>query len=271
MIASISKTKEILNKYGLFAKKKYGQNFLIDPNICDLIAKSACDNDSLCIEVGPGIGSLSEYLCQYSNEVIAYEIDNSLKEVLDNELNKDNFKLIMQDFLQADLSYLKDEKVCFCANLPYYITTAILMKIALADVSWQKITVMMQKEVAERIRAKVNESEYSAFSIIMQDLYDIKTVCNVSSKSYLPAPKVDSIVLQLIPKESKKDKAFYEFVQACFKQRRKTLRNNLLEIISKEEIENIYLELGYKDSVRAQELDIVEFRRLYERVCLCQD
>ncbi|MGN1054298.1 MAG: 16S rRNA (adenine(1518)-N(6)/adenine(1519)-N(6))-dimethyltransferase RsmA, partial [Erysipelotrichaceae bacterium] len=266
----VSRTNEILDKYNLKAKKKFGQNFLIDANTVEKIAKHACDKDHITIEIGPGIGSLTQKLAKYSKEVISYEIDSSLIPVLSDTLSDlDNVTVIEEDFLNTDLGKASyhDEEIVVAANLPYYITTPILFKLFESDLKIKCISVMVQKEVADRFKASVNSKDYNALSVIVQHSYDVSILMNISKNVFNPKPNVDSAVIVFKPKTKKyvkDEKEFYEMVKMAFTQRRKTLFNNLKEHFDNEKIKKMYETLGLKDSIRAQEIDLDTFIRIYE-------
>ena len=247
----------------LRAKKKYGQNFLIDENICDKIAKIACDNNLPIIEIGPGLGALSEKLILYSNRVDAYEIDEDMYNILKNNLEADNFNLYLSDFLDVDLSKY-NEKINICGNLPYYVTTPILFKIFEADLDINKITVMVQKEVADRINAKVGSEDYGSLSLEIQYLFDVKYEMDVSRNVFYPKPNVDSSVISFISKGTRYDDKLFELIKNCFRMRRKTLHNNLKDIYDEDTISRLYKELDLKENVRAQELDLDIFIKMNE-------
>lgn len=269
-IATVSRTNEILDKYNLKAKKKFGQNFLIDANTVEKIARNACDKDHITIEIGPGIGSLTQKLAKYSKEVISYEIDSSLIPVLKETLGDlDNVTVIEEDFLNTDLGKASyhDEEIVVAANLPYYITTPILFKLFESDLKIKCISVMVQKEVADRFKASVNSKDYNALSVIVQHSYDVNILMNISKNVFNPKPNVDSAVIVFKPKAKKyvkNEKEFYEMVKMAFTQRRKTLFNNLKEHFDIEKIRKMYELLGLKDAVRAQEIDLDTFIRIYE-------
>lgn len=269
-IATVSRTNEILDKYNLKAKKKFGQNFLIDANTVEKIAKNACDKDHITIEIGPGIGSLTQKLAKYSKEVIAYEIDSSLIPVLKETLGDlDNVTVIEEDFLNTDLGKASyhDEEIVVAANLPYYITTPILFKLFESGLKIKCISVMVQKEVADRFKASVNSKDYNALSVIVQHSYDVSILMNISKNVFNPKPNVDSAVIVFKPKTKKyvkNEKEFYEMVKMAFTQRRKTLFNNLKEHFDIEKIRKMYEVLGLKDAIRAQEIDLDTFIRIYE-------
>lgn len=274
-IAVPSKTKEILDEFHLRAKKGYGQNFLVDPVITRKCAElSHCEN--AVIEIGPGIGSLTEELALHSKHVTAYEIDPDMAEVLKHTLaSYTNVEVILQDFLESDIEtkvkQLKDTygQVTVCANLPYYITTPVLFRIFDMGDDIPYITVMVQKEVGDRFAAKPGDKDYSALSVEGQYLYKIRKLFTVPGRSFNPSPRVDSSVIQF---ERRQDidstidlKDFFQFVRACFKQRRKTLINNLKEYYQDgDKAQKVLDKAGISVSVRAQELSYQELQKIYE-------
>lgn len=267
-ISTNGKTVEILKKYNLFPRKNFGQNFIIDPSVVIKIAKESCDKSTTTLEIGPGIGALSEQLCIYSKNLIAYEIDNNLIGILNENLaSYDNFKIINQDFLKADLSFLKDVEIVVCANLPYYITTAILFKLFESDLKIKSINVMMQKEVGDRLMASENTENYSALSVIVQYLYDVKKMMKISKDVFLPKPSVESVVLTLKPrfKENINQELFFEFVKQSFGQRRKTIFNNLKKYLNEDKLNKLNLKYDLKK--RAQEFSLAEFIKMFKEVC----
>lgn len=264
-IASLSHVKKILgdNK----AKKKFGQNFLIDANIVDKIARVASSEDLLTIEIGPGLGALTEYLLKYSKCVEAYEIDLDLIDILNNQFNGLNFKVTNKDFLDVNLEEYYGQKINVASNLPYYVTTPILFKLFKSNLDINKITVMVQKEVADRFNAKVNSEDYNALSIIVQYLFDVKLEMNVSKNCFYPSPQVDSAVVSFTPKRVRDfeyEEGLFEFIEKCFMKRRKTLNNNLKEFLNDETIKKIYEQLKLNSNVRAQELLLNDFIKMYE-------
>ena len=265
MISNINYVKKALGD--LKAKKKFGQNFLIDSNIVDNIAKNACDVNCLTIEIGPGLGALSEMLLKYSKCVDAYEIDKDMYEILSNSITDERFHVYLKDFLDVDLSKYESQEIRVCSNLPYYVTTPILFKLFNSNLDISKITVMVQKEVCDRFKAKVGSEDYNALSIIVQYLYDVKLEMNVSKAVFYPSPKVDSAVVSFTPKFKRNfeyEKGLFEFIENCFVNRRKTLNNNLKNFLDVDSISRIYKTLNLKDSVRAQELDLETFIKMYE-------
>jgi len=234
---SPKKMQDSLDENKFNFKKKFGQNFIIDENIINNIIKlSNIDKDTMVIEVGPGAGSLTYKLCEVSKNVLCYEIDESLKEILSNNLKKyDNVDVIYNDFLKVDVN--KDlkkynyKKLYLVANLPYYITTPIITKIIDDNINIDKIVVMVQKEVGDRFAAKPGTKDYSSLSIFLGYYFDINKILNVSKNVFIPKPNVDSIVVEFNKKAEKKEvkneKLFFEIVRNSFTQKRKTLRNNL--------------------------------------------
>jgi len=276
-IATVSRTNEILKKYGLYAKKGYGQNFIIEPTIVEKIARLSNVNDqSLAIEIGPGIGALTEQLALKSKEVVAYEIDDRLMEVLADTLSEyPNVKVIKKDFLKVDLKpimegFKKDyQEIRVCANLPYYITTPILFKLFEVKDYLTSITVMMQKEVADRFSATTNSESYNALTVIVSYLFDVKVVMKIPKTIFNPKPRIDSAVVEFIPKkivdQVSDENKFFEFVKACFKQRRKTLYNNLKEYLDdNDKARELIAFNNFNEKVRAQELSLSQFVRLFE-------
>ncbi len=267
MIANINYVKKVLgdNK----AKKKFGQNFLIDENIVEKIGKNACDKELRTIEIGPGLGALSEILLKYSKCVDAYEIDKDMIDILNETIKDEKFNLFYEDFLKTDLDKYKNEEIRICANLPYYVTTPILFKIFNSNLNVSKITVMVQKEVAERFNAKVNTKDYAALSIIVQYLYDVKYEMTVSKNVFYPSPQVDSAVISFSPKIKRNfeyEKRLFEFIENCFRKRRKTLNNNLKDFLDDKQINKIYETLNLSLNIRAQEIDLETFIKMYEVV-----
>ncbi len=275
-IATPSRTKDILAKHDVFAKKNYGQNFLIEPSVVEKIARSAIgEKKCVAFEIGPGIGALTQYLCEYAQKVVSFEIDERLPEVLKDTLQEyDNFEIVLQDFLTIDLNAWVEKyrqegyEVVVAANLPYYITTPILFKIFEAEANISSITVMMQKEVADRFYAKVNTKDYNALSVITQYRCEVSPVMKVPKNVFMPKPNVDSAVLQFRFKqrnENIEEEVFFEMVKACFKQRRKTMLNNFGEYLQDKAKAMALLEQANIDPKRRGEsVSLAEFLVLYE-------
>lgn len=276
IIATPSKTKEILEKYDLYAKKNYGQNFLIESSIVDKIAKNAITEKPCTVfEIGPGIGALTQFLSNYAENVVSFEIDDRLLPVLKDTLSEcANVEIVHTDFLEVDLKAFvdkykrEDNDVVIAANLPYYITTPILFKIFESEADITQITVMMQKEVADRFSAVPNTKDYNALSVITQYRCDVKTIMKISKHVFNPKPNVDSAVVQFRFKEKKQldnESEFFELIKACFKQRRKTILNNYGEYCNDKELAKVNLEkANIAVSARAESLTLDTFIRLFE-------
>lgn len=274
-IATVKKTREIQDTYGVSAKKSFGQNFIIEPGVVDKIARSAIESeDDLVFEIGPGIGALTEYLTKYAKQVVAFEIDERLPEVLEKEIGLDRLHIEMGDILEKDLDTeitrwkQPGQKVRFVSNLPYYITTPILFKLFESKSQIDSITVMMQKEVADRFLASSTSKEYNALSVITQYRCNVKKVMDVSRSVFWPKPNVDSTVLQFTFKNEhpiQDEDLFFDFVKGCFVQRRKTIYNNLAVFLQDKARAAAILEhSGIPQQKRAQQLQLADFIRLFE-------
>lgn len=275
-IATPSKTKEILNKYKFSFKKSLGQNFLIDVNVLENIIKSTgIDRSSGAIEIGPGMGALTEQLAIHANKVVAFEIDQRLLPILKDTLGDySNVEIIHQDILEANVNeviqsqFEPGQDIHVVANLPYYITTPILMKLVRDKLPVASFTVMIQKEVAERMAAKPNSKSYGSLTIAVQYYTEAKIVMTVPKSVFMPQPNVDSSILQLVMREEapvhvENEEFFFNLVQASFAQRRKTLRNNLTsyfkEQYTKERINEILEGINMDGTRRGESLDMEEF------------
>ncbi|MFV0255224.1 MAG: 16S rRNA (adenine(1518)-N(6)/adenine(1519)-N(6))-dimethyltransferase RsmA [Erysipelotrichaceae bacterium] len=265
--------KQLISQYAIKAKKKFGQNFLLDQNIINKIVKeSKIDNNSVVVEIGAGLGALTRVLAQKAKKVLAFEIDDDLVTILPEILSDySNVEIIHQDFLVTDLAdILKDylsQDLVVCANLPYYITTPILFKIFESEVLVDRIAVMMQKEVAERFVAAPKTKDYNALSVISQYKYDISLIVKVPKQVFHPAPNVDSAVVLFKRKHLQKqldETSFFPFVKACFKQRRKTIFNNLKEYLDKELANKVLNASNIALSTRSEELTLDDFQLLFE-------
>ncbi len=275
------KTLEIIGKYGFHFQKKYGQNFLIEKNIIEnIISSSGIDKDDCVLEIGPGIGTMTEYLCKNSKFVIAVEIDKNLIPILEETLKDyDNKIIINQDILKTDISdlslkYNNGKPIKVVANLPYYITTPIIMGLFEKNVPLKSITVMIQKEVADRMRSKPKTKDYGALALAVQFYSKPEVIAEVSKNCFIPRPKVSSSVIKLTkfekpPINVKNEKFMFKVIRAAFNQRRKTLQNALstLDIkIKKEELLEIFKELNLEEKVRGEALTLDEFARLADRL-----
>ena len=268
MFYSPTKMKELLEKYGFNFKKNFGQNFIIDENvITNIIEKSGVDKDTLVIEIGPGAGSLTYKLSKYAKNVVCYEIDTKLKPILDEVLKDcNNVEVIFEDFLKSNVldtvQKYEYKKIYVVANLPYYITTPIIVKLIEDKIPLEKIVVMVQKEVGNRFKAVPGTKEYSSLSVFLDYYFDVKKLIDVSSNVFMPKPNVDSIVVEFI-KHNKynnviNEELFFKLVRDSFKQKRKTLRNNLKEY-DLNKINEVLAKYGKDLSVRAEKLRIEEF------------
>lgn len=272
------KTREILNKYGLTAKKKFGQNFLIDDNILDEISASACINDDeLIIEIGPGLGNLTSYLLKKSRYVLLVEIDNNMIEILNDRFKENtNYSLINEDILNVDLdekiSKIEEElsfsfkKVKVVANLPYYITTPILFKLLQDSKRVNEIVVMVQKEVADRMVASPKSKDYGILSVMIKYLADAKIIIKVPKEAFIPSPNVTSSVIKLVKNkkyECDDEEKLFELIHHAFAQRRKKMINSLESSkflnLDKKRIKDAFNKVNLNENVRAEELSIEEF------------
>jgi 16S rRNA (adenine1518-N6/adenine1519-N6)-dimethyltransferase len=279
-IATPIRTKEILNKYGFSFKKSLGQNFLVDPNILKRITEFAeLTSESGAIEIGPGIGALTEHLARVSSKVVAFEIDQRLLPILEDTLSPyDNVKIIHQDILKANVSEMIQQEfqqvkdLMVVANLPYYVTTPIILKLLEEQLPIRGIVVMLQKEVADRISAKPGTKNYGSLSIAIQYYTHAETVMIVPKTVFMPQPNVDSAVIRLTkrdqPAAKVRDEAFFFSVtRSSFAQRRKTILNNLTSQLpdgkeKKQQIITILEKLNIDPSRRGETLSIQEFADL---------
>lgn len=273
---SFKKMNDVLNANGFKFSKKFGQNFIVDENVINnIINKSVVDKDTLVIEIGPGAGSLTYKLALNSKNVIAYEIDESLKDILSYNLSGlSNVEIIYGDFLlrdvKKDLEKYEYKNLYVVANLPYYITTPIIVKLIEDELNVDKIVVMVQKEVGDRFRAKPNSKDYSSLSVFLNYYYDVFKVMDVSRNVFMPKPNVDSIVLEFVKKSDMlyvKDKnLFFKLIRDSFKQKRKNIRNNLkgydLDIIN-----DVLSKYGFDLNARAEQLDIDVFVSIANELC----
>lgn len=274
MIASINKTKELLQKYDLQAKKKFGQNFLIDSNVVKkIVACANIDKNTTVIEIGPGLGSMTELLCESAKKVICFEIDHDMVNILTNELDCNNLEIIESDFLKIDLyNYIKgNNRVIVVSNLPYYVTTPIITKILEDDIV-SEIYVMVQDEVADRFVGLPGNKDYGSITVLINYYSDAKYEFKVSRNCFYPSPNVDSAIVSM--KKRKKDynlnneSNFLKFVQDIFSMRRKTLINNIINKypIKREKIEAILKEIGLDTNIRSENLNLDKIVKLYKKL-----
>ena len=281
-MATLGNPKEtiaILNKYGFNFQKKFGQNFLIDTHVLEKIIRAADITKEDCVlEIGPGIGTMTQYLCENAGKVIAVEIDKNLIPILteDTLAAYDNVKVINSDVLKLDLKKLAEEEnggrpIKVVANLPYYITTPIIMGLFEAGVPLASITVMVQKEVADRMQAGPGSKDYGALSLAVQYYAEPYIAANVPPNCFMPRPNVGSAVIRLTlhekpPVEVADEKLLFKLIRASFAQRRKTLVNGLTNSpelsFSKEEVTKVLEECGYSPTIRGEALTLHEFAKL---------
>ena len=272
---SPKKMNSLLEEKSFNFKKKFGQNFITDENIIDkIITMSNIDKDTLVIEIGPGAGSLTYKLAKQAGQVVCYEIDETLKEILNENLKEiNNVDINFKDFLKADvnedLKKYNYKKIYVVANLPYYITTPIITKIIEDKIDVSKIVIMVQKEVGNRFKAIPGSKEYNSLSIYLGYYFNVKKLMDISRNIFIPKPNVDSIIVEFTPKENQKEvkneQLFFKLVKDSFKQKRKTLRNNLKEY-NLEIIEDELKKYNYDLSVRAEMLSIDIFINIANRL-----
>ncbi len=282
MEASLAyKTKQIIKKYEFSFKKNFGQNFLVDERVLDKIVSAADINEKdLVIEVGPGIGTLTQAMAKKAGKVISVEIDKTLVPIL-GELLEDynNIEIINEDILKVDINEIiekhKGMNVKMAANLPYNITTPIIMGILEKHIPMDSLTVMIQKEVAYRMNAKPSTKDYGSLSLVTQYYCEPYLVANVPQNCFMPRPNVDSAVIKLSilkePRIKVKDEKFmFNFIKAGFSQRRKTLVNCIfssgLVTLNKEEIGKVLNELGYDERVRGESLTLEDYGKISDKM-----
>ncbi len=275
-------TIAVLQKYQFNFQKKYGQNFLIDPRVLEKIIQSAqIGKDDLVLEIGPGIGTMTQMLCEHARQVIAVEIDSALIPILHDTLKEyQNIEVIHKDILKLDILELIRVKnhgrpIQVVANLPYYITTPIIMGLLESHAPVESITVMVQKEVAQRMQVGPGTKDYGALSLAVQYYASPQIVAHVPPNCFMPRPKVGSAVIRLTrhpkpPVEVADEKLLFQIIRASFNQRRKTLANGLSNSgtipCSKEEIEQAIEDLGLTSNVRGEVLTLEQFASLSNRL-----
>ena len=278
MLGNPQNTIEVIQKYEFKFQKKFGQNFLIDTHVLDKIIRAAnITKDDMVIEIGPGIGTMTQYLAEAAGKVIAVEIDKNLIPILEETLDGyDNVRVINEDVLKVDLKKIADEEnggkpVKVVANLPYYITTPIIMGLFENHVPLHSITIMVQKEVADRMRMGPGTKDYGALSLAVQYYAEPYLVANVPPNCFMPRPNVGSAVIKLTVHENppvvvRDEQLMFRLIRASFNQRRKTLANGLNNSpelhYSKEQIAEAIERLGTSPSVRGEALTLEEFARL---------
>lgn len=268
---SPKKMKEKIDEKNFKFKKKFGQNFIVDANIIEnIVSKSEILPNSLVIEVGPGAGSLTACIAKYAKQVLCFEIDTEVKEILEENTKEfNNIDIIFEDFLKVNLKEVlkkyEYDNLYLIANLPYYITTPIIIKTIEENIKFDKLVVMVQKEVGDRFKAKPKTKDYGSLSVFLNYYYDIFKLMDVSKNVFMPRPNVDSIVVEFRKKDNhykvKNEEIFFKLVRDSFKQKRKNLKNNLnnydLNIIEK-----VLKENNFSLASRAEELDIEIFIKI---------
>ncbi len=278
-LADFNTLKKILVEAGFDFKKSLGQNFLIDPSVCPKMAEMACDADTGVIEIGPGAGVLTRELCDNAKKVIAIELDERLRPVLARTLkDKDNVEVIFGDAMKLDLANIIKEKfsdckkVAVCANLPYYITSPMIMYLLEERLPIDNVTVMVQKEAAERLCAKVGTREAGAVTVAVSYYSKAEILFEVPRESFMPSPNVDSAVITLKIRQSPPVKVdneagFFRFIKACFAQRRKTLVNTVSSsgIADKAKLREVLEELDISPTVRSEELPLETLAEIFNK------
>lgn len=276
-ISTPLKTKEIIEKYGFYFKKNFGQNFLVDQNVLkNIVLASGITKDDFVMEIGPGIGSLTQFLGDSAKTVCAIEIDKNLLPILEDTLSGyDNIHVINSDVLKLDLNeiiktYGNGRKAKLAANLPYYITTPIIMELLEKHADIESMTVMVQKEVADRMQAKPGTKDYGALSVAVQFYCNAHTDFIVPPSCFMPKPNVDSAVITLTLKENtvsiNNEALMFKIVKCAFGQRRKTLLNGLYNLgnfgLSKDELTQSLEEAGFDSRIRGEALSVEQFALL---------
>ena len=279
-LTNILTIKDLLHRHGFTFSKALGQNFLINPSVCPRMAQYCGAGEGVgVIEVGPGFGVLTHELCQLADKVVSIELDKRLMPVLAETMAEhENFKVINEDILKIDLHKLiEDEfqgmRVVVCANLPYYITSPVIMKLLEDKLPIEAITVMVQKEAAQRLCAKVGTRDSSAITVAVNYYSEPNLLFHVSAGSFMPAPKVDSAVIRLDiggkPRvETKDEKMFFKVVKAAFAQRRKTVVNSISSSLSieKAKVEEALANSGVSKTARAEQLTLEDFSNISDNL-----
>ena len=280
-LCDIKTVKQVMGMFHLTFRKEFGQNFLTDRSVVEDIADSCCDNEnSTILEIGPGMGTLTYELALRHKSVVALEIDRGLIPVLDYTLGEfDNVTVHNEDVMQADLEALlspafAEGPVSVCANLPYYITSPILMKLLECGLPFDYITVMIQKEVADRLCSPAGGKDYGAITAVLSYYGEAEKLFVVPADKFIPAPKVDSAVIRIRlykerPYHPKDEALMFRTIKAAFAQRRKTLSNALsagFSELTKEQINDIIAACGYEPTIRGERLDIAQFVELSDKI-----
>ena len=272
------RTEAVLRKFGFSFRKKYGQNFLIDPSVLEACVEGAdVHPDDVVLEIGPGIGTLTQYLASAAKKVIAVEIDRALIPILEYTLAEwDNVEIVNDDILKIDLKELADREnggrpIKVAANLPYYITTPILMQLFESGAPVETVSVMIQREVADRIEAEAGSDAYGALSLAMQYYAKAERIREVEPESFIPRPKVGSTVLRLVrynkpPVDVQNEAQLFSLIRASFNQRRKMLANSVANFsglsFSREQVQEALTSIGLSPQIRGEKLSLSEFAAL---------
>ena len=279
-LSDINTLKNLLSRHGFSFKKSLGQNFLIDSSVCPAMAEAACDENTGVLEIGPGVGVLTYELSKIAKKVVAIELDERLKKVLPVTLAEcENVEIIYGDAMKLDLHKIIEEhfsdcdNVCVCANLPYYITSPIVMMLLESHLPIKSITVMVQLEAAQRLCAEVGSRDAGAVTVAVNYYAESEILFSVARESFMPSPNVDSAVIQLKIRENppiavKNEKKFFSLVKACFAQRRKTLLNTVSNTlkIDKNELRNALNQIGLSDTVRGEALTMEQLAALSDLI-----
>lgn len=267
------KTKPQTQNTNINFKKSLGQNFIFDKNLLNAIAADGMvTKQDTVLEIGAGAGTLTQVLCQKAKKVISFEIDKSLSVYLEQLVNQnDNLQIFYKDFMQVDLAALNLTQARVVANIPYYITTPIIFKLAEFKNMFKSVLVLIQKEVAMRFCAQPNSKDYGVTSVCLQAIFDVSMPRIVKKENFTPAPKVDSALCLLVPhnKFYVDFKTFSAFVAQAFAMRRKTLLNNLKQKFEKENLILNLKNLGYKENVRPEEIAVEDFVLLFKNLKNC--
>ncbi len=273
-IANIKTTKFLLDKHQLLAKRSLGQNFIVDSNIIDrLIAHAQIDENTAVIEIGPGLGALTQGLLEKAKKVISIEIDQNMVEILTEVFGeRKNFELIHSDILQYDLEALIKQlnqdyaHVMLIANLPYYITSEILLKLFKLDNKVDSVMLMVQREFAQRLTANKSTKDYRTLTVLSKTFYQSKIIMKISKHVFYPRPNVDSaiILMESLENEIENLDEFIQFVEICFVQKRQTIFNNLRNKLGEQKATEILEKSSILKTTRAAELDVLDFKNMFE-------
>ena len=282
-LASPAKTAAVINKYNFMFRKKFGQNFLIDASVVEEIIDAAgIIGEDTVLEIGPGIGTMTQYLAERAGRVIAVEIDRALIPILEDTLSAyDNVRVINDDILKVDLNRLSEEEnggrpIKVVANLPYYITTPIIMALLEKEVPLESITIMVQKEVAERMKTGPGSKDYGALSLAVQYYAEPVIVTEVPPHCFMPRPGVSSMVIRLDrykepPVTPRDPDKMFKLIRASFNHRRKTLSNGLSTDpslgLSREKVTEALEKMGLPVDIRGEKLDLAQFAELSDQLC----